>query len=268
MAKKEEVRARDRDRVEICAILDAALADGQLSADEHATRTRSAMRAKFTAGLDGLVHDLQVPGELAGAAILSGDGPARRRWMPIAVLAVAAVLGAGAGFVARDEPVSSVAAVAEAEPESAPLPNLLTADGLRFFIDAYRREFGDTVIDTATVYPDFLLVQRLEGGSFRNFRFAEGGFDEVGIAVPSNAAGRPIELADIDLTTLAAVLAGAPASVRLERGSVEHLGIGFEPIAPADAGPVIQIFVDGSAGESGHLSVSFAGAPLEVFPAR
>lgn len=268
MAKKEQVRARDSDRVEICAIVDAALADGQLSADEHATRTRSAMRAKFTADLDRIVRDLQVPGELAGAAILTGDRPARRWWVPVAVLAVAAALGAGAGSVAQDEPPPGAAAAAEAEPESAPLPDLLTADGLRFFIDAYRREFGDTVIDTVSVHPELVLVQRLERGSPRNFHFDEDGFGEVGVAVPSNAAGRPIDLADIDLMTLAAILAGAPASVRSEQGAVEHLRIGFEPIAPADAGPVIQIFVEGPGGKSGHLSVSFAGVPLEVFPAR
>lgn len=268
MAKKEQVRARDRDRVEVGALLDAALADGQLNADEHATRTRAAMRAKFTTDLDGLVRDLQVPGELGGAAILSGDRRSRPWWIPVAVLAAAAVLGAGVGFVARNEPAPGIAAVAEAESEPAALPNLLTADGLAFFIDTYRREFGDTVIDTATVYPDYLLVQRLVGGSARNFHFTAEGFDEVGVEVPSNADGRPIELADIDLTTLAAVLAGAPASVRLEQGAVEHLGIGFEPIAPADAGPVIQIFVEDPAGDTGHLSVSFAGLPLEVFPAR
>lgn len=267
MARKEQVRARDRDRVEICAVLDAALADGQLRTDEHAARSRSAMRAKFTSDLDALIRDLQIPGELAGPAALGGDRPWRRRWLPVAVLAVAAVLGAGAGFVARDDPATGVAVVAEAEPESAPLPNLLTADGLAFFIDTYRREFGDTVIDTATVYPDFLLVQRLVGGSPENFHFTEDGFDPVGVAVPSYANGRPIDLADIDLARLAAVLAGAPASVRLEQGAVEHLGIGFELIAPVDAGPVIDIYVEDPAGATGHMSVSFDGLPLEVFPA-
>ncbi|MEV0367839.1 hypothetical protein [Nocardia fusca] len=84
------------------------------------------------------------------------------------------------------------------------------------------------------------------------------------MAVPSSANGRPIDLADIDLTTIAAVLAGAPASVRLEQGEVEHLGIGFELIAPVAAGPVIDIYVEDPVGRTGHLSVSFDGAPLEV----
>lgn len=269
MARREQVRARDRDRVEVCAVLDAALADGQLSAGEHATRTRSAMRAKFTADLEALVRNLQVPGELAGAAILNGDRAARPWWLPVAVLVAAAVLGGGIGFVAREDPAPGIAAAAEAEPEPASLPNLLTTtDGLAFFIDAYRREFGDTVIDTATVFPDFLLVQRLGQGGPRNFRFDADGFDEMGVAVPSYANGRPIDLADIELATLGAVLAGAPASVRLEQGEVEHLGIGFELIAPVDAGPVIDIYVEDPAGSTGHLSVSFAGTPLEVFPAR
>lgn len=267
MARKEQVRARDRDRVEVCAVLDAALGDGQLSADEHATRTRSAMRAKFTADLDRLVRDLQVAGEPADA-VGRHDHRSRRWWIPVAVLVAAALLGGGAGLVTREASEPGVTAVVDAEPERVSLPNLLTAEGLAYFRDAYRREFGDTVIDTATVLPEFLLVQRLTVDGPRNFRFTADGFDPVGVAVPSNAAGRPIDLAGIDLTTLASVLAGAPASVRLERGAVEHLGIGFEPIAPVDAEPVIQIFVEDPAGRTGHLSVSFAGAPLEVFPAR
>ncbi|MEU1983589.1 serine/threonine-protein kinase [Nocardia sp. NPDC019395] len=205
--------------------------------------------------------------ELADAAITRGGRRMWRWWLPVVVLAVAAALGGGVGLVAREDPAAGIAAVAEADPESASLPNLVTAAGLSSFIDAYRREFGDTIIDTATVYPDFLLVQRLDGGSPRNFRFDGDGFGETGAAVPSYADGRPIDLADIDLPTLAAVLAGAPASVRLEQGEVEHLGIGFELIAPVDAGPKIDIYVGDPAGSTGHMSVSFAGSPLEVFPA-
>lgn len=205
---------------------------------------------------------------LSGAAVRRGGRGARRWWTAAAVLTIAAVLGAGAGLVAREDPAAGVTAVAEAEPESAPLPNLLTTAGLASFIDSYRREFGDTIIDTATIYPDFLLVQRLDQGSPRNFRFDVEGFGELSGPVPSWAKGRPIDLADIDLKTLSAVLAGAPASVRLDQGAVEHLGIGYELIAPADAGPVIDIYVEDPAGRTGHLSVSFAGAPLKVFPAN
>ncbi|MGW0002597.1 DUF1707 SHOCT-like domain-containing protein [Nocardia grenadensis] len=267
MARKEQVRARDRDRVEVCAILDAALADGQLRTDEHTARTRSAMRAKFTSDLSALIRDLQTPGNPADAPVLR-DNHRWRRWkLPVAVLAAAAVLGIGVGVIARDDPAPAAVTVTHREPEYPPLPNLLTTDGLGFFIDAYRREFGDTIVDTATVYPDFLLVQRLDNGRPRNFRFTAGGFDEVGVPVPSYAEGRPIDLADIDLTTMAAVLAGAPATVRLEQGEVEHLGIGFELIAPVDAGPVVGIYVEDPTGRTGHLSLSFDGAPLEVFPA-
>ena len=86
MARNEQVRARDRDRVEVCAVLDAALSDGQLSTDEHTSRTRSAMRAKFTTDLDALVRDLQVPDELAGSAIIRGNRAPRRWLLPVAVL--------------------------------------------------------------------------------------------------------------------------------------------------------------------------------------
>ncbi|MFI5714780.1 serine/threonine-protein kinase [Nocardia sp. NPDC051750] len=242
-------------------------AHGSGSGPQPSRTPDAAPSITFAKRTPGPVPSAPAAAELADAAIPRFGRRMWRWWLPVVVLAAAAALGGGAGIVAREDPEAGVAAVAEADPESASLPNLVTVGGLASFIDNYRREFGDTIIDTATVYPDFLLVQRLDGGSPRNFRFDGDGFAETGAAVPSYADGRPIDLADIDLTTLAAVLAGAPASVRLEQGEVEHLGIGFELIAPADAGPTIDIYVEDPAGSTGHMSVSFAGSPLEVFPA-
>src|SRR5689334_5711494 len=52
-------RARDSDRAAICQVLDGALADGQLSMDEHRQRVSDATSAATLGELDSLVVDLQ-----------------------------------------------------------------------------------------------------------------------------------------------------------------------------------------------------------------
>lgn len=51
-------------------------------------------------------------------------------------------------------------------------------------------------------------------------------------------------------------------------GAVDHIGIGYELAAPAVEGPVVEIFVRDPGGAAGHMVVSPAGKPLEIFPAR
>ncbi|MBF6437686.1 DUF1707 SHOCT-like domain-containing protein [Nocardia cyriacigeorgica] len=270
MTRNDRLRARDADRVEACALIDAALQDGQLTADEHAARTRAAMRATSFGELNGLVRDLQVPGGLAGSAVLQHDRPKRRWWIPVAVLAVAAVIGATAGILRPEEgggPLAVVDAEQVEEGEPAALPSLVTGSGFALFVDSYRREFGDAIVDTVTVMPEFVVVQRLEAGRPVMYRFDAEGFQTSGSSTVSWANGRPIDLGAIDLTALAGILRGAPESVRLPGGAVQHLGIGYELSAPADAGPVIDIFVEDDDDRTGHMTVDLAGKPLEIFPA-
>ncbi|WP_459548493.1 DUF1707 SHOCT-like domain-containing protein [Nocardia sp. X0981] len=267
MARNQQIRARDSDRVEVCALLDAARADGQLSEAEHTARTRSAMQAKYATGLDALIADLQIPGELADAAVLHRDRPARPWWMAVAVLGSAAILGAVVGLGTSGDPASAEGARVEAvETGEAAAVNLVSGRGLALLVDSYRREFGDTIIDMATVHPGRALVQRVERGETKLYEFDGEDFTGRSLTLPSYSKGRPIDLATIDLPAVAAVLAGAPATVRLPDGEVAHFGIGFELIAPADAGPVIDIYVGTGADHTGTVQVSLDGTPREVHP--
>ncbi|MEV3959589.1 DUF1707 domain-containing protein [Nocardia sp. NPDC050193] len=265
MAKREQVRARDSDRVEVCALLDAAAVDGQLSPDEHGARTQSAMRAKYTAELDALIADLQIPGELAGAAILNRDHPARPWWVPVALLTAAAALGAVVGLARSEDAVSAEAAATEAAVEAA-AADLTTGSGLALFVDSYRREFGDTIIDTATVFPDRISLLRLDRGEEQAYEFDGTEFTPESSGPSSYSEGRPVDLADIDLPAVAAVLAGAPATVKLVGGKVGHLGIGYELIAPEAAAPVIDIYVGDGGDRTGTVQLALDGTPREVHP--
>ncbi|MGW0181497.1 DUF1707 SHOCT-like domain-containing protein [Nocardia sp. NPDC003345] len=267
MARSEQVRARDTDRVQICALLDAALADGQLKTAEHTARTRSAMRAKFASDLDALVRDLQIPGELAGAAVLRRGRAARPWWLPVAVLAAAAVLGAVAGLARPDGGAATTGILGGAGGDSESLPSPVTGAGLARFIDSYQREFGDTVADKVDLYPDRVVFQRLDQGSAEVYEFDEDGFHLSDSSVSSYSEGRPIELAGLDVAAVAAVLAGAPATVGLANGAVDEVEIGYELIAPEDAGPVVDIRVEDGSGARGTVKVSMAGRSMEVDPA-
>lgn len=265
MARREQVRARDSDRVEVCALLDAAAADGQLSDAEHTARTRSAMGAKFIADLDALIADLQVPGELADAAILNRDRPARPWWVPVALLSAAAVLGAVVGLALPEDSAPAGGTATEEAVEQA-AADLATGSGLALFVDSYRREFGDTIIDAATVFSDRILVQRLERGEERVYEFDGTDFTASVSAVSSYSEGRPVDLADIDLTAVAAVLAGAPATVKLPGGQIGHIGIGYELIAPEAAAPVLDIYVGDGGERTGTMQLALDGTPQEVHP--
>lgn len=264
-----DLRARDSDRVEICGLLDGALAEGQLTADEHAERTAAAMRAPTLAALRGLVADLQIAAEPVFAS--AHPVPTGRRWwVALAVIAAAATLGATVG--ASHTPVAESAQTAPPAGKP-PLPKgteLVTGSGLTVLVDAYRRVFGDTVADTVTVHPDFAIVQRIDRltGQPVLYRYAEGKFEQLPGEVVSWADGRPVDLGALDPSVLARLLAGAPESTRVPGGAVNHIDIGYELAAPADEGPVVEIFVKNSGGATGHMVVSPAGKPLEVFPAR
>ncbi|WP_162240376.1 DUF1707 SHOCT-like domain-containing protein [Nocardia arizonensis] len=70
------MRARDLDRANVSAVLDAAYAEGQLGADEYHDRTAKADTAKTLGELDGLISDLQSP---TAVKDLTGQRAARTR---------------------------------------------------------------------------------------------------------------------------------------------------------------------------------------------
>ena len=74
-------RAKDSDRNDTCQILDSALADGQLSMEEHRTRVALATRAETLGDLKSLVSDLQTnnaPVQMPDARKLAVRCPAGR----------------------------------------------------------------------------------------------------------------------------------------------------------------------------------------------
>jgi hypothetical protein len=95
-----DLRASDTDRDRVVALLGEALADGRLTADEHAERVQRAFTARTLGELAELTTDLAVPSaqpvRLDGGRTISGIfGPARRdgRWVVPENLTVTAMFG-------------------------------------------------------------------------------------------------------------------------------------------------------------------------------
>jgi hypothetical protein len=95
-------RAKDSDRNDTCQILDSALADGQLSMEEHRTRVALATQSETLGDLQSLISDLQT-----GNAPVQLPDLKRRSRMPsggggwgirLAVAGVLVALGIGIGW--------------------------------------------------------------------------------------------------------------------------------------------------------------------------
>ncbi|MEU1473424.1 DUF1707 domain-containing protein [Streptomyces sp. NPDC005761] len=67
-AEPDVIRASDADRDRIADILREAMAEGRLTADEHAERVDAVYRAKTVGELEPLVRDLPAPGGVPRAA--------------------------------------------------------------------------------------------------------------------------------------------------------------------------------------------------------
>ncbi|WP_229718933.1 DUF1707 domain-containing protein [Nocardia jinanensis] len=255
-----QLRARDRDRADICGLLDTALAEGQLTPGEHEQRTAAAMRAKSFGELDPLIDDLQIPGELANAPVLRGQRPSRRWWIAVGVVAAALAFGALGGLTARggDGP----------GPRNVSL-DTTTAAGIAGFVEAYRAEFGDTVADEASFHPDHVSVDRYDPGTRvrTSYTYRDGEFDDWTTSTSRGPEEPTLDLGKIDLTALAGLLAGAPETANAPGGAIGHISVEYESSSHGDPAPLVEIFVDNEAkSDSGWFQVGFDGEPLVVHP--
>ncbi|WP_327149082.1 DUF1707 SHOCT-like domain-containing protein [Nocardia sp. NBC_01329] len=255
-----QLRARDRDRADICGLLDTALAEGQLTAGEHEQRTAAAMRAKSFGELDALIDDLQIPGDLVNVPVLRGRRRSRPWWIPVGVVAAALAFGALGGLSAGGEDQPAARAV---------LPDTTTAAGIADFVEVYRAEFGDTVADEASFYPDHVSVDRYDPVTRvqTSYTYRDGEFDDWTTSTSRAAEEPTLDLGEIDLTALAGLLAGAPQTAKAPGGTIDYISVTYESSRHGAAEPMVEIFVENEAkSDRGWFQVAFDGEPLAVHP--
>ncbi|MFE3191211.1 DUF1707 domain-containing protein [Nocardia sp. NPDC059240] len=246
-------RARDSDRQAACELLDAGLADGQLSVDDHRTLTELAGGAKTLGDLAQLTDDLQRPADAPPDA----EPPTSRReiWFTIGVVAASIAVAVGT-FIAVDRPADRAAGppsvdIGVIKPLVLPRLKLTEAEGLTYFRDAYRRKFGDTIVDSADLFPDYASVVRGTQPNRQSRYYYRGGFD-LGTAPETRSPQTPtVDLAALDVQAIAAVEARAADLTKVPDGVVDNLDI----VGTAN-GPLVRISVGNTAKESGYLEVT------------
>jgi hypothetical protein len=266
-------RAKDSDRNDTCQILDSALADGQLSMEEHRTRVALATGAETLGDLQSLVSDLQTNNAPVQLASLKKrpklPGAGSSRGVGIAIAAVLVILGIAIGWGLYGNTTSPLSFTSDPGAKSDGIPakvvtppkQLQSLGGLTGLLEQMRQRFGDTMGYSLTIYPDYAVLSRADPTDERrklSYSY-RGGFDD-----PSTSAKGDddvlVDLAAFDVKETVAILRGAPETVGLQPKDVKadstYLSIdpSRDPVAPGTLTLRASVSSDFGSG-----SITFAG---------
>ena len=268
-------RAKDSDRNDTCRILDSALADGQLSMEEHRTRVALATQSETLGDLQSLISDLQT----ANAPVQLPDLK-RRPKMPtvsggagwglrLAVAGVLVMLGVGIGWGLYGNTTSPLSFTSDPGAKADGIPGkvltppkqLQSLGGLNGLLEQMRQRFGDTMGYDMVIYPEYAVLYRADPSDDRrklSYTY-RGGFDD-----PSTQAKSEddvlVDLAAFDVETAVGILRGAAETVGLNPADVKkentYLTIDptRDPVTPGELTLRANVSSDFGSG-----SVTFAG---------
>ncbi|MEV0467776.1 DUF1707 domain-containing protein [Nocardia tengchongensis] len=249
-------RARDTDRQAACTLLDAGLADGQLSTADHRTLTELAGEARTLGELAQLTDDLQRPADARPDPV----PPTSRRenWLAAGVAALSIAVAVGT-FVAVARPATPPAGppavdLGIIQPLVLPRPKLTEAEGISYFRDVYRAKFGDALVDELDLYPGYAVVTRAPQPNRKVHYNYFGGFEQTDQPQTRDPKTPSVDLSALNPAAVAALAAQAPALTKVEQGAVNYLDIGG-----SGAGPVVRIYVGNQANESGFVEATLDG---------
>jgi len=257
----------------MCQILDSALADGQLSMDEHRTRVALATQAETLGDLQSMISDLQT----ANAPVQLPDLK-RRPKMPaggggwgirIAVACVLVALGIGIGWGLYGNTTSPLSFTSDPGAKSDGIPGtvltppkqLQSLGGLNGLLEQMRQRFGDTTGYSLTIYREYAVLSRADPTDERrklSYTY-RGGFDD-----PSTSAKDDddvlVDLAAFDVKVTVGLLRGAPETVGLQQKDIKadstYLSIdpSRDPVTPGALTLRASVSSDFGSG-----SITFAG---------
>jgi hypothetical protein len=282
-------RAKDSDRNDTCQILDSALADGQLSMEEHRGRVASATTAQTLGDLQTLISDLQtanapvqLPHLKRASPFTAGPAPARAGWgLRAAVASALVVLGIAIGwglYGNTSSPLSfqpdpgamdSRADGIEAKVLTPPR-QLHSLGGLTGLFEQKRVKFGDTSGYTLSIYDDMANLERSDPNEPRRaLRYTyRGGWDDPSETSMGSDA-RVVDLAQFDIPMLVGVIRGAPETLGINPDEVETLYVNIEPNRDMTAPPgsvEISVYVSPEFGNSGSIYLNGDGSIKRVSP--
>lgn len=265
-------RAKDSDRNDTCQILDSALADGQLSMEEHRTRVALATQSETLGDLQSLISDLQtgnapvqLPDLKRQSKMPSGGGWGIR----LAVAGVLVALGIGIGWGLYGNTTSPLSFTSDPGAKSDGIPGkvltppkqLQSLGGLNGLLEQMRQQFGDTMGYDMVIYPEYAVLYRPDPSDERrklSYTY-RGGFDDPTTSAKSEDDVL-VDLGAFDVETAVAILRGAAETVGLNPADVKkdstYLTIdpAKDPTAPGELTLRANVSSDFGSG-----SVTFAG---------
>lgn len=260
-------RAKDSDRDDVCRILDAALAEGQLSSEEHRERVSAATRAVTLGDLHSLIADLQTASAPVQLPALNKPVGFGGRAMAAAALGAAVLLGLGIGWGVYGNTSSPLSFTSDpgAKPDGvAPLVltpprRLHSLGGLSGLLEQARAKFGDTLGYRLVVYPDYASLTRADPTEDRrelDYSYRGGWGDPSSSAKNSGAV--LVDLSGFDLKAAVGILRGAPETLGIKDGDVKSTYLIVEPARDPTTPGALSLSVYVSSDYGGGY-INFAG---------
>ncbi|WP_232076239.1 DUF1707 SHOCT-like domain-containing protein [Mycobacterium gallinarum] len=274
MARRQRpgMRAKDSDRSHTCQILDTALAEGQLSMEEHRQRIATATKAATLGELQGLLTDLQ----LQNAPVKPPQRSRTPRWVIQAGVAAAVLLVLGVviswGLFDNDPPDRGEApaavtdsrggdpdAVTTATPSG---PRLLhSVGGINGLFEQMRGKFGDTTGYELSVYTDYAELIRLDPDDERfeaRYRY-EAGTWKGPYTNPSSGADT-VDLSAFDAAAVLGVIRGIPQTFDLKPMNIIRTWFTVEPADDPSAPEAVTVRINVSTSfGTGFIDLDGAG---------
>lgn len=270
-------RAKDSDRNDTCQVLDSALADGQLSMEEHRTRVALATGATTLGDLRSLVSDLQI--DDAPVRLPDLDRPSRLRTLVpprgavlgfrIATAVVLVVLGMCIGWGLYGSTSSPLSFQSDPGAKAdgiqprvlTPPKQLQSINGLNGLFEQMRQKFGSTMGYEMDVHPDIAYLERPDPSDNRRkqrYQYRGGWGDPWTDASALDGDDRLVDLSAFDYEKVLAILRGAPDTLGAKADDVEEVWLRISPSEDPATPDAVYLSI--------HVNAQFGGGYLELYP--
>jgi hypothetical protein len=264
-------RAKDSDRNDTCQVLDSALADGQLSAEEHRQRVAAATTAVTLGDLQALVTDLQTanaPVQLPNLKTPVRRGPTTGWGFLAAAGAVLLVLGIAIGWGLYSAPGQSPLTSSPdpgAKPDGVapvvltPPRQLQSLGGLTGLLAQMKKKFGDTTGYELSIYSDYAMLERTDPAEPRQaLRYDyRGGWGDPSTTT-TTSSDRVVDLGKFNVEKITGILHGAPETLGIKRNEISNVYVDIKASEDVTAPPdtvTISIYVSGKFNNSGYIDL-------------
>jgi hypothetical protein len=285
--RTSSTRAKDSDRNETCQLLDAALAEGQLSMTEHGERVKAATTAATLGQLQDLVSDLQTARSLnvdvpVITKVINRRIPAvQAGWgIKAAIAGVLVVLGIAIGWGLYGNTPSPLNFTSDPGAKADGIPaTVLTAPkqlqslgGFNGLFEQMRKKFGSTMGYELDIHSDMAFLDRPDPQDNRrslSYHYRGGWGEPTGSPSTVDADARLVDLAKFDYEKTLGILRGAPETVGIARADVTDSWLRISPSedpATPDA-VIIEIIVNSDFG-TGRIELYPDGSTLAIWPAN